>query len=202
MTYGISLAKQTYNFFVSVGFGFALGIVYDIFFIIRNLVSRFRWVTVLCDCLFTVCASALSFLLLLIITDGQVRAYVIFGEFIGFFVYYFSLGVFIVRICDKITRFLKALFGLLKKIILFIFSVLFYPFRKIFAFLTQFSKKIYEKMQKNAKKIVKKSKYHLKVDNALLYNQRVYKGSSAQRNARYRKGRKKNRGKETGKKEF
>lgn len=202
MTYGISLAKQTYNFFVSVGFGFALGIVYDIFFIIRNLVSRFRWVTVLCDCLFTVCASVLSFLLLLIITDGQIRAYVILGELIGFFVYYFSLGVFIVRICDRITRFLKAVFAFFKKIFIFIFRVVSYPFRKIFAFFRRIFKKIYEKMQKNTKKIVKKSKYHLKVDNALLYNQRVYKGSSAQRDTRYRKGRKKNRGEETGKKEF
>ncbi|MCR4564139.1 MAG: spore cortex biosynthesis protein YabQ [Clostridiales bacterium] len=195
MTYGVSLAKQTCNFFIAVGTGFAIGIVYDFFFIIRNLISKRKWVTFICDALFTVSASLLSFLLLLIITDGQIRAYVIFGEAIGFFVYYFSLGVFIVRLCDKITRILKRFFAFLKRILLFIFKVVSYPFRKLYAVFSSFFKKIYEKMRKNAKKVVKKSKFLLQVDTALLYNQRVYKGSLAQRDTRYRKGRNKNRGK-------
>lgn len=202
MTYGVSLAKQTYNFFVSVGFGFALGIVYDFFFIIRNLVSKRKWVTFVCDTLFTVLASVMSFLLLLIITDGQIRAYVILGEIIGFFVYYFSLGVFIVKLCERITRIIRSVFAFFKRILLFIFKVIFAPFRFIFSFFGRFFKKIYEKTRKNAKKVAKKSKFLLQVDNALLYNQRVYKGSLASRGTRYRKGRKFYRGKKAGKKEY
>lgn len=201
MTYGVSLARQTYSFFVSVGFGFALGIVYDIFFIIRNTLAKRKWVTVLCDAVFIITASVLSFLLLLIVTDGVVRAYAVFGELFGFFVYYFSLGVFIVKICEKMTAVIKAVFSFFKKVFISVFKVIFYPFRKIFLIFARFFKKIYEKSRKNVKKIVKKSKYHLQIDNTLLYNQRVYKGSSAQRNTRYRKGRKNYRGKKAGKKE-
>ncbi len=201
MTYGVSLARQTYNFFVSVGFGFALGIVYDVFFIIRNTLSKRKWVTVACDSVFTVLASVLSFLLLLVITDGQVRAYVIFGELTGFFIYYFSLGVFIVRLCDRITRVIRTVYLFFKKIILSVFKVISFPFIKIFSFFRRIFKKIYEKSRKNVKKIVKKSKYHLQVDGALLYNQRVYKGSVAKGDTRYRKGRKKYRDKKASKKE-
>ncbi|MBE6835236.1 MAG: hypothetical protein E7515_03175 [Ruminococcaceae bacterium] len=201
MTYGVSLAKQTYNFFVSVGFGFALGIVYDVFFIIRNLISKRKWVTVVCDVIFTLFSSLMSFLLLLSVTDGQIRFYVILGELIGFFVYYFSLGVFIVKICEKITAVLKKLFAVVKRFFLFVFRVISFPFRKLFKLLKGIFKKIYEKTLKNTKKIVKKSKYHLQVDTALLYNQRVYKGNVAQSNTRYRKGRKNYRGEESGKTE-
>lgn len=201
MTYGVSLAKQTYSFFVSVGFGFALGIVYDIFFIIRNTLSKRKWVTLVCDAVFTVSASVLSFLLLLVVTDGQVRAYAIFGELLGFFVYYFSLGVFIVKICEKITRVFKAVFSFFKRILISVLKVILFPFKKIFSIIAGFCKKIYEKSRKNVKKVVKKSKYHLQVDSTLLYNQRVYKGKVVNQDTRYRKGRKKNRDKKSRKKE-
>jgi hypothetical protein len=143
----------------------------------------------------------MSFLLLLSVTDGQIRFYVILGELIGFFVYYFSLGVFIVKICEKITAVLKKLFAVVKRFFLFVFRVISFPFRKLFKLLKGIFKKIYEKTLKNTKKIVKKSKYHLQVDTALLYNQRVYKGNVAQSNTRYRKGRKNYRGEESGKTE-
>ena len=202
MTYGISLARQTYTFFVSVGFGFLLGVVYDVFFLIRNLISKRRWVTFICDAVFTVSASVMSFLLLLIITDGRIRAYVLFGEAVGFLVYYFSLGVFIVKLCEKITRIIRSVFAFFKRILLFIFKVISWPFRKLFVIFSTFFKKIYEKTCKKAKKMVKKSKFLLQVDTALLYNQRVYKGSLARRDTRYRKGRNNHRGEKAGKKEF
>ena len=201
MTYGVSLARQTYAFFVSVGFGFALGIVYDIFFVIRNTLSKRRWITLVCDIVFTVSASVLSFLLLLVITDGLVRGYAVIGELLGFFVYYFSLGVFIVKICGKITDILRVVFRFFKRIIVSVFKAVLFPFRKIFAFFSGFFKKMYEKSRKNVKKIVKKSKYYLQVDNTLLYNQRVYKGNAAHCGTRYRKGRKNYRGKKANKNE-
>lgn len=200
MTYGVSLARQTYNFFASVGFGFVLGIVYDLFFVIRNILAKRRWVTVLCDSVFVLISSVLSFLLLLVITDGQIRAYVILGEIAGFAVYYFSLGVFIVRICERIAFVLKKIFDFFKRIFIFVFKVISFPFRWIFSVFARLFKKIYEKSRKNAKKMVKKSKYHLHVDNTLLYNQRVYKGSVAHGDLK-KKGRNGYRGKQKHKSE-
>ena len=195
MSYGISLARQTYNFFASVGFGFALGIVYDLFFVIRNILAKRKWVTFFCDSIFALASSALSFLLLLVITDGQIRAYVIFGEATGFAVYYFSLGVFIVRICEKIALAVRRVYGFFRRLFICVMKVVSYPFRLIFSVFARLFKKIYEKTRKNAKKMLKKSKYHLHIDNTLLYNHRVYKGSVAHSDLK-KKGRNGYRGKQ------
>jgi len=200
MSYSLSAVKQTYNFFVSFGFGFVLGIVYDLFFIIRNLILKNRVVTFICDALFVFTASVSGFLLLLVITDGQVRAYVIVGELLGFFVYYFSLGVVIVRVCDVINRIIRRIFALIKKLFSFIFKIISFPFRMIFKFFARILKKMYEILRKMLKKTVKKSKYHLQVDSALLYNHRVYREGSPSQTTSHTKGRRKNREKKTDRK--
>ena len=200
MTYGLSLTRQVQNFLISFGFGFLLGIVYDLFFVVRNLISKKKAVAIICDTLFILLASLLSFLLLLVITDGQIRGYILLGELLGFLIYYFSLGVFVVKLLEEAVSIIKKILLFFKRIFIAIFKVISYPFRVVFSFFSNIFRRIHEKTRIFLKKTAKKSKYHLKVDSTLLYNQKVYRGSMRKNNPN-KKGRRKYRGKNAGKKE-
>lgn len=163
MTYGFSLARQTQSFLVSFGFGFILGILYDIFFIVRLLISKSKTALIISDMLYVAVASVLSFSMFLVVTDGEVRMYVIFGELLGFLVYYFSAGVFVNRVSEKIITFLRRFFTSL-------FKIISAPFKWIFRFTHKIFAKTGVKIRKMAKKTAKKSKFCLQVHNVLLYN--------------------------------
>ena len=194
MTYGLSLAKQTENFLFAFGFGFVLGIIYDFLFVIRSSASKRKTVTVICDVIFIFVSSFLSFFLLLIISDGQIRFYILLGELLGFAVYYFSVGVFIAGALRKTVGFFKRIFGIIKKSTVAVFKVILRPFFSIFHQFLLFLVKIGEKMRKNAKRYVKNSKYHLQVDNVLLYNLKEYKSKNRKVSLREnKKGRKNTR---------
>ena len=201
MTYGLSLAAQTKNFFVSFGFGFLLGILYDFFFVIRSLISKRKAVTVVCDILFTALATLMSFTLLLVITDGQIRFYALLGEAAGFFVYYLSLGVFVFKTSEKAVLAIRKICRFLSKIFISVFKVISYPFRVIFAFFGKNLKKIRIFLRKILKKSLKKSKYYLRFGNNMLYNQRAYRGILRPNMSKKRKGSKKHSGKRKDKKE-
>lgn len=163
MSYGISLSKQTVSFLSSFGFGFLLGVVYDMFYIARLLISKSKMATLISDILYVIVAAIMSFILVLVVTDGEVRAYILLGELLGFLTYYFSAGVLVIRTSQKIVAFLKKLFSVIYKIISTPFLLIFRFLHKIFIFFA-------EKIRKITKKCTKKSKFRLQVNNTLLYN--------------------------------
>lgn len=157
------VSSQVRNFLFSLGFGFLVGIFYDVFRILRLVVSSGKTAVFIGDLLYVLLSAAATFLFLLTVNDGQVRGYILAGELIGFLVWYISFGAFAVRVTGKIV-------GVLKKAFRGIFRIILYPFYKLYAVLRRFLAKISEKGQKKAKKIANKSKFHLKMKHALLYN--------------------------------
>lgn len=161
--YSLSLAQQTKGFLLSLGFGFIMGFFYDVFRIIRICISRTKAAFIVFDILYCTFLCFCTFLFFLIVNEGELRAYLLLGEAIGFAVYYFSLGAAIFSVSEKIISFIK-------KTILLIFKAISYPFQKLFAILSNFFGKILKKSRKNAKNIKNKSKFLLKVNKHLLYN--------------------------------
>ena len=105
MTYLVSLPEQLGTFAYALGFGFFLGIFYDLFRAVRMLFSNGKKAFFAADVLFALFAAFLTFLFTLTVTSGSIRGYVLFGEVLGFFVYYFSLGVLFSRFFDKFVAF-------------------------------------------------------------------------------------------------
>ena len=166
--YGISLAVQTQNFLLSLGFGFLLGILYDAFRIIRLCISSKKVAIVISDFIYCLLFCFLFFIFLLTVNEGQFRFYLLLGSGIGFSVYYFSLGALI-------FSFSSAIIGFIKKWCRKIFSLFSYPFLWAFGKMkTVFGENV-KKCQKTVKKIKNKSKTHLKVNKHLLYNLNVKK---------------------------
>lgn len=157
------VSSQVRNFLLSLGFGFLVGIFYDVFRILRMVVSSGKIAVFIGDVLYVTLSAAATFLFLLTVNDGQVRGYILMGELIGFLIWYISFGTFAVRVTGKIA-------AALKKALRGVFRIILYPFNKLFGVLRRFLAKFSEKGQKKAKKIANKSKFHLKMNYSLLYN--------------------------------
>ena len=119
--YGLSLAQQTRGFLLSLGFGFIMGIFYDLFRIIRISISRGKVATIISDILYCIFLCFALFLFCLTINEGEIRLYLLLGAGAGFCVYYFSLGVIVFSLNEKII-------GFIKKVFLRIFKILSFPF--------------------------------------------------------------------------
>ena len=117
MEYLPSLADQTRLFLLSLGFGFALGILYDLFRIVRLLAGKSGRVSLLAqDILYCLFCTALSFFFFLAVGDGAVRLYLLGGEILGWLVYYVSFGTVALRFSEWLVRQLRRLFRFLLRI--------------------------------------------------------------------------------------
>lgn len=172
--YGLSLAQQTRGFLLSLGFGFIMGIFYDLFRIIRISISNGKIATIISDILYCIFLCFALFLFCLTINEGEIRLYLLLGAGAGFCVYYFSLGVIIFSFSEKII-------GFIKKVFLRIFKIFSFPFVFIFGKSRNLFKKLFAKHRKNSKNIKNKSKFLLKVNKRLLYNLFVKKSHTVNR---------------------
>lgn len=164
--YSLSLAEQTKGFLLSLGFGFLMGIFYDLFRIIRISISKSKKIVLVFDLLYCVFLGFCSYLFFLVVNEGDIRAFLMLGEGIGFAIYYFSLGVVVFTASEKIVN-------TTKKVLFKVFQVVFFPFRWTFKKLKNLLEKFSKKWRKKGKKIKNKSKFHLKLHKHLLYNQSV-----------------------------
>lgn len=169
--YGLSLAQQTKGFLLSLGFGFIMGIFYDLFRIVRISISKGRIATIIFDVLYCIFLCFCTFIMCLTVNEGEIRFFLLAGTCAGFCVYYFSLGVLVFSVSEKIVSFTKRVFS---GILIFLFS----PFRFLFNKTTQLFKKLSAKSRKKTKNIKNKSKFLLKVNKLLLYNLFVKKQHS------------------------
>ena len=166
--YSLSLAKQTRSFLFSLGIGFLLGLLYDVFRIFRVAFSKGKIGYFITDILYFIVFSFCTFLFLITVNEGQLRLYLIIGEVFGFLIYYFSVGVIVFRIFDRTISFIKRGFKKIKNIILS-------PIIRIKRRISKIFTKNVEKQRKKMEKVKNKSKFHLKVHMHLLYNLYVKK---------------------------
>ena len=164
--YSLSLAEQTKGFLLSLGFGFIMGVFYDAFRILRICISKSPKLALPFDLLYFLLLGFCSYIFFLVVNEGDIRAFLIIGEIVGFASYYFSLGVVIFSASEKIVCFVKKIFSA-------IFRIVFSPFRWIFSKAKKVLETFSRKWFKKGKKIKNKSKFHLKLYKQLLYNQNV-----------------------------
>lgn len=167
MVYLSGVAQQTQLFLYAFGFGFVLGIFYDVFRIIRLIFSGGKSVVFAADILYLALCTLLTFYFVLVLNSGQFRGYIIAGEILGWLVYYFSLGVLAVRVSNSIIKFgrrmLAGFIKLIKRPTNFIIRKVKGLMKKNALFLAKTNRKIY-----------KKSKFYLQKHHSMLYNYLSY----------------------------
>lgn len=170
--YSLSLAKQTQSFLMSLGFGFVMGLFYDLFRIVRVSFFKGKAAVIAFDVLYCVFLCFCTYSFCLTVSEGEIRAYILLGSAAGFVIYYFSLGVLIFKAAERITDFVKRIISKILKVILF-------PFSFVFGKAAAFFKKTVKKSRKSTQKVKNKSNFLLKVNKHLLYNLFVKKQKSA-----------------------
>lgn len=157
--YMLTIADQTRLFLLAIGLGFLLGVVYDLFRVVRMAFTMRRAGVFIQDVLFFLVCAAVTFVFLLAVNQGEIRGFIIAGEVLGFLIYYFSLGLLAMRVSSFLVHATQRIFHLI--------SV---PFRALMRLLKRLFGKIGISVKKTSKKIAKKSKFNLKHDKTLLYN--------------------------------
>ncbi len=103
-------SDQAVAFLWSVVLGAALGVLYDIFRILRIFRGRNPWVLVfLEDLLFSALAAISTAYVLSRIYYGQVRLFLLLGQGLGFLIYHKSIGRFVGKAARLLARFFRYL---------------------------------------------------------------------------------------------
>lgn len=171
MDYIQGLAEQTEIFFYSLGFGFLLGILYDVFRTFRLVVSRSKGFAFFADVLYFAVCAFLTFCFIMVVDSGKVRLYVASGEILGWMIWYFSFGAIALKFTNAVTGFFRRIFSAVFKRIKHFFGRIF----RIIGKFALFAKKIIRKTDK-------KAKFNLQKHRGMVYNLYSYiinrKGSS------------------------
>ena len=91
MEYIQGLPAQTELFLLSLGFGFLLGILYDVFRTLRMMIGSSDKLIFAADLLYFLICGVLSFFFLLVTDEGRLRFYTVLGEALGWMIYYSSI---------------------------------------------------------------------------------------------------------------
>lgn len=186
----ISSTGQTFVFLMAICFGAALGVVYDVFRVFRVAVPCNRAAVFAQDVFFWLLCAVSSFIFLLYVNTGVVRAFVLLGELVGATLYYVTLGAMVMRSAKLIVGALRRLFRFFGRLIV-------RPLRALGRLVRAAGKSAAKKAAFLVKKPCKDIETHLQSRMSVVYNyfNRQKKGAaSKKRRKRRRKNKRKGKG--------
>lgn len=136
----VSVSEQLCVFALAALMGAALGVLYDVFKVMRLVGLNSRVLIFLEDILFFAISTVTVFSFYMQITDGKFRVYPLIAAALGFLVYFLTVEKLIFFVIKKLYSALSSFFGFVyKKTVLFAFKKLkvlakfvFKPIGKIF----------------------------------------------------------------------
>lgn len=121
----VSVSSQAYIFLYTVAGGMLIALVYDIFRILRKAVKTGGLITDVQDLMYWLIVTVIMFLTIYYSNDGEIRAYLFIGAFIGVILY----SLLFSRIVMSSSLFIIKMVTYVIKCIIFIVS---YPVRLLF----------------------------------------------------------------------
>ena len=145
--------NQLYIFLSFLVTGFVIGILFDIFRILRKSFKNIDWITYIQDILFWVLTAAILLYSIFTFNNGELRGYIFLSIILGIVIYLLTLSKYFILIWVKI------------------FKIIFYPLRVCINFIKKqillplctFFKNVYSKASKKFVHILKTDKIHKKV---------------------------------------
>ena len=161
--------NQAYLFYIFLLTGILVGILFDIFRILRKSFKHSDFITLLQDIVFVIIMSVLIIYTVFKFNNGEIRSYVIIGLAAGIIIYFTIFSKIFIKVNVTIINFLKVALKFILNIFLFPFKLIFNLIKKIvfkpvafiFINLRKTLENILKKMSKNKIKSVisyKKSK--------------------------------------------
>lgn len=161
--YTFPISEQLTVFMLSLGAGFVLGLLYDAVRIVRLIVPGGKATVIVFDMLFFALSAFLSFLFILAVNKGYVRAYILLGEALGFVLFMLTFGAAVLRAGSAAVNFVKKMLLRFARRVCRIAAWVLRPF-------LTFGRKIGEISKKNVKKTKKTFKKLLLFPKKMLYN--------------------------------
>lgn len=104
---GITVSGQLSLLICAVLIGFALGAVYDIFRMLRVITRCGRAAVFFFDIVYWLICAAVTFAFLLLQNDGKLRTLAIVSEVAGAVLYYYTVGVIVIRKTEAVSAEVK-----------------------------------------------------------------------------------------------
>lgn len=120
--------NQVYLFIVYLLCGIAIGIFFDIFRVLRRSFKTPDLVTYIEDVIFGVLTGVFLIIMLFVLNNGELRFYIFIAITLGLAIYFLTISKFFIKINVKILT-------TIKKSILKILSIIFYPINMLLNFL-------------------------------------------------------------------
>lgn len=169
------LINQTSLFLIFTIDGVLIGIIFDIFRILRKTIKTSDFVTYIEDFLFWVITSIILFYSIFTYNNGELRFFMFLAVILGFVLYICTISSYLIKINVKIIN-------VIKRIFLKLFEIIYKPLIKTFKILKKVIFKpilfVIINIRKNIKNIKSsKTTYAIKNDNILKNTNKTTKKS-------------------------
>ncbi len=147
--------QQGYLFFVYIVSGILIGILFDIFRVLRKTFKTPDIITYIEDALFWILTGIFLLFILFKFSSGEIRIYNILGLIIGATLYILTISKYFMQISVKIAKFVKNIISKIIKVLVLPVKFLLKVLRKIFKPFTFFViniRKIFINFNKKVKK--------------------------------------------------
>lgn len=131
--------RQLYLFCIFMLNGIVIGILFDIFRILRRTFKTPNWITYIEDILFWVITGIFLIYTIFIFNNGEIRNFIFLGLIAGGSIYLLFVSKYFIKINVTILTFIK-------KIIYRIAKIIFFPISKIIFLITKVLKKLKQKI--------------------------------------------------------
>lgn len=156
------VTNQAYLFLVFTINGIIIGLLFDIFRILRRSFKTSDIVTYLQDILFWILTGFILLYSIFTFSNGEIRFYMFLGVFLGCLIYMLLFSKYFIKINVKIILVLKNIIGKIILIIIFPIKIIIKFIKKMFFrpinFVTINIKKIKSNCQKKIKNMLKLQK--------------------------------------------
>ena len=148
------ISNQAYTFFIFILTGFIIGIIFDIFRVLRKTFKTTDSITYIQDIFFWIVTGVFVLFTIFKFNNGEIRGYVFFGISIGILIYILIFSKVFVKISVDILN-------MLKEIIIKIGYILIYPFKMLFKIILKPVTFIFINIRKSVRAVWAQFWYHI-----------------------------------------
>lgn len=120
----INVYQQLFNLLVFIITGIIIGVLFDIFRIIRRSFKTADFITYIEDILFWILTGLILLFMIFTFNNGEIRIYIFVGLILGFITYLLTVSRYFIKICIMILKFIK--------------KILYFPIRVLFNFMKKY----------------------------------------------------------------
>lgn len=116
----INATQQLFNLLIFSLTGALIGILFDIFRILRKTFKTPDFITYIEDILFWILTGVILLFTIFTFNNGEIRIYIFIGLIFGFIMYLLTISKYLVKLCVTVLTFIK--------------KIVYTPFKVIFKF--------------------------------------------------------------------